>query len=147
MLFYLARRILGNDQDAEDAVQEAFLTIFEKIEKISEIDCPKTRAFLVTIVESKAIDLYRKKARAPKTELLEELQGVWTPAFGEEGLAQCLKRLPRRYRGWLLLRYHQGYGVGEAARLLDLSLDAAYKLDQRARKRLEVLCREEGILE
>ena len=63
MMFYIANRILNNEQDAEDAVHSAFVSIAENIQKIDEPMCPKTRGYIVTIVEGRAIDLYRRKQR------------------------------------------------------------------------------------
>lgn len=146
LMFHVARRILGNDQDAEDAVHNAFEKIIKQIEKISHPDSPKTKAFVVTIVENKAIDLYRQKARRPAQELWEEAEGVQVDYHGDDGLARCILALPARYREWILLKYDHGYETAELAALLGLSLDAAYKLDQRAKKKLEALCREEGLL-
>ena len=76
LLFAAARRILGNEQDAEDAVQEAFLATAKHFSKISRLERHKLRSYLVTIVESKAIDIYRKKSAHPSQELLESIQGV-----------------------------------------------------------------------
>lgn len=45
LMFHVARRILGNDQDAEDAVHNAFEKIIEQIEKISHPDSPKNQGF------------------------------------------------------------------------------------------------------
>ena len=59
LMFYTAFQILKRPQDAEDAVHHAFLSIAENISKISDPDCPKTRAYIVTIVERKAIDMLR----------------------------------------------------------------------------------------
>lgn len=47
LMFYLALRILGSQQDAEDAVQEALLRITEIIEKIHDPVCPETKALSV----------------------------------------------------------------------------------------------------
>ena len=46
LMFYLALRILGSQQDAEDAVQEALLRITEIIEKIHDPVCPETKALV-----------------------------------------------------------------------------------------------------
>ena len=60
-MYAVAYRILQNPQEAEDAVHHAFLKIIENISKIQEIDCPKTKGYVVTIVENRAIDIYRRK--------------------------------------------------------------------------------------
>ena len=51
-----------------------------------------------------------------------------------------------RYRAWIQLHYAQGYTAEETAEILGLSKEAGYKLGQRAKQRLEILCREEGLL-
>lgn len=61
LMFFYARRILGDDKLAEDAVQEAFFRIAKNIKKISEVKCDKTKHFVVIIVESAAKDIYRKE--------------------------------------------------------------------------------------
>ena len=58
VMFYTAERILRDHHLAEDAVQKAFLKVLDNLHKISEIDCNKTRAFLVIIVRNVAITMY-----------------------------------------------------------------------------------------
>ena len=63
LMFYVAKGILGNDQDAEDAVHDAFLAIAKNFDKISTDDRHKTKAFVVIVVENKAINIYHHKKR------------------------------------------------------------------------------------
>lgn len=63
IMFYVAKQILNNDQDSEDVVHQAFEKIIEIIDKIEVAKCPKTKSLVVTIVERKAIDLYRAQRR------------------------------------------------------------------------------------
>ena len=122
LMFYVANQILQNEQDAEDAVHD------------------------VTIVENKAIDLYRKKTHRKEEILWEETTGL-APAYEpEDGLTRCILKLPARYREFLRLKHELGYSTKEVAELMGISWPAARKLEQRARDRLEELCREEGIL-
>ena len=132
LMFHVARQILPNQQDAEDAVQEAFLAIAKNFSKIFAVDSPKTKAFVVIVTENKAIDIARKNARQVQQVPLEDLPG--------------LSVLPARYRAWIQLHYAQGYTAEETAEILGLSKEAGYKLGQRAKQRLEILCREEGLL-
>lgn len=146
LMFHVANNILNNVQDAEDAVHQAFLKIAENIEKLGDPECPKTKGYVVTIVENKAIDLYRQRKRRQVVELSDELQGVQAVYEGENTLAACILKLPARYREVILLRYHHGYSVKEVAAMLDLSFAAASKLDQRAKNRLKDLYEKEGKL-
>lgn len=149
LMFSEARRILGNDEDAEDAVGNAVEKIIENLEKISDPKCPKTKSYIVTIVKNKAIDLYRWKSKHPQAELVETLEGTPVEYSGENEVTRCILKLSDRYRDWIMSRYGQEGEIRtmeEMANLFDLSLEAAYKLDQRAKKKLEYLCRKEELL-
>ena len=146
LMFHAAFKVLTHEQDAEDAVHDAFLSVAEHIKKFSRLERHKTKAFLVTIVENKAIDLYRKKTHRKEEILWEETTGL-APAYEpEDGLTRCILKLPARYREFLRLKHELGYSTKEVAELMGISWPAARKLEQRARDRLEELCREEGIL-
>ena len=146
LMFYAANKILNNDQDAEDAVHMAFIKIAENIEKIMDLECPKTRSYIVTIAENKAIDIYRKKSRHKEAEYLDEVKGTEVIYEGDNLLAKCILNLPARYRETIILRYYHGYSVRELAAIFDISISAASKLDQRAKNKLKKLCEKEGIL-
>lgn len=146
LMYAAAYSILGNEQDAEDAVHHAFLKIIENFSKISEIECPKTRSYVVTIVENTAINIYRKKKRHSHLPYDPETVGIKVEYTGENELARCMAQLPARYRQVLLLRHHHGYTSQEIAKMLGLTQANVYKLEQRARSRLEALCKEAGIL-
>ncbi len=144
-MLQIANSILHNKQDAEDAVHEAFLSIAKNIKKFSDPSCPKTRSCIVIIVERKALDIYRKRKK-----YAEE---AWTEATvfnrsesREDILTDCINRLPDRDREAILLRYSHGYRINEIAKILGISYAAAAKLVERAKEKLDQLCREEGLL-
>lgn len=144
LMLHTARRVLGDGRDAEDAVQEAFLAIAKNISKISDPACNKTRSYVVTIVENKAIDIYRARRRKPAEPLNEETAGI---PFRVEGnaLADAIARLPARYRELILLKYADGYTDRELTHMLGLSYSGVRSLDARAKKQLKKLLEEEGI--
>ena len=123
LMFYTAFQILKRPQDAEDAVHHAFLSIAENISKISDPDCPKTRAYIVTIVERKAIDMLRAERRHPSVPLDE---------------------LPAAYRQCILLKFYHGYSTKEIAGIMHLSLANTSKLLQRAKAKLKEIYQEGG---
>lgn len=94
LMFYTAFQILKRPQDAEDAVHLAFLSIAENISRISDLDCPKTRAYIVTIVERKAIDMLRAERRHPSVPLDESINGVSVEYGGDSALAKAILELP-----------------------------------------------------
>ena len=148
LMFYVANQILHNDHDAEDAVQQAFFAILKNFDKISEIKCPQTRGFIVTVVERKAIDLYRTKNRSAVVSFDEEFINV--PSCTEEtvsartDLARALAMLPTRYRELLLLKYDSGYSEREIADMCSMTPANVKKTIHRAKKKLEALLEKEA---
>lgn len=63
LLFYIAYSILKDYHEAEDVVHMAIIKICNHLDKIEEIECNKTKAFLVIIVRNIAINVYKKKRR------------------------------------------------------------------------------------
>ncbi len=144
VMFCAANEILHNEHEAENAVQQAFVKIAENLDNVPDELSNKTKAFVVTIVENTAIDRYRKLKRHGGCELCEEAYGI--EAYSDDELVNCILKLPARYRQFILLRYYHGYSTREIARLLGMSSAAASKTAQRAKQRLEQLCREAGLL-
>lgn len=144
LMLQVAKRVLGNEQDAEDAVQEAFYAIAKNISKISDPECIKTRSYVVTIVENKAIDIYRAKRRKAAEPFNEETAGLTFHAEGN-ALAEAIARLPARYREFIILKYADGYTNEELMNMLGLRYSGVRSLDERAKKKLKELLKEEGI--
>ena len=72
-LFNYAMTIIRNQDMAEDAVHNAFISIIEKKEKYLNLDCMDFRRSAVIIVRNKCIDILRKqKPFANKS--IEELE-------------------------------------------------------------------------
>lgn len=136
LMFHVANQILRNQQDAEDAVHQAFLSVIKNLDKISDVQCPKTRSFLVIIVERKAIDLLRKSHFKDSIPLDDDIAGIEVPLPGDHGLADALASLPARYREILLLRFDNGYSAKELAEILNMSRDSVQKLIWRAKEAL-----------
>ena len=142
LMFYAANQILHNDHDAEDAVQQALFVIYQNLEKFSEIKCPKSRSFIVTIVERKAIDLYRTKQRNAAIPFEDEFINVPTSSVvnvvaERTDLAKAMAMLPTRYRELLFLKYDNGYSEREIAVMYSMTEENVKKTIQRAKKKLE----------
>ncbi len=140
LLYKIAYNILGNETDAEDAVQQAFLSIienFDKISKNSKIDCPKTKAFCVIVLERKALDILRERTRHPETELSDDAAGIGIREDLKMDLENAVASLPAKYRQYILLRYDMGFNVKEISEILGEKPDTVRKALYRARQRLK----------
>ena len=132
----LARQKLHAPADAEDAVHQAFLSLAEHFSHLSRLPRPQLEAYLVVVTERKCIDLLRQQSRSSGTPFVETIPLV-TPAPCGDALADAMGRLQPRYREALLLRYGYGYSTRETASLLGLSVAAAQKVLQRAKRALQ----------
>jgi RNA polymerase sigma-70 factor (ECF subfamily) len=146
LMFHKANEILGNTQDAEDAVHEAFLAIAKNFDRVSTSDHRETASFTVKIVTNKAIDIYRRKKKHPTTEYTDALSGETVELEADDDIARVLLKLPVRYRNFILLKYEKGYSNSDLSKLLQLTPAGVRKLDQRAKMMLEKICKEEGLL-
>ena len=148
LMFAVANRILNNTHDAEDAVQQAFFAILKNFEKISDVKSPKTKAFIVTIVERKAIDLYRTKQRNDVLPFSEEFINVPDACVLEQfanrsAFAHAVSKLPAKYRELLFLKYDTGFSERELAELFSMSAANVNKTIQRAKKKLASILEEQ----
>ena len=125
-LFSLAYRMLGNTDDAADAVQEAFVKAFRALREFQP-DRP-LRPWLYKICANVAIDLGRARSKAP--DPLEEHDYAISdgqPAPEEIAIAKdrdrqvhaAVARLPEKYRQIVVLRHFQHMEVNEIADVMD----------------------------
>lgn len=141
LMFHVATRILGDTKDSEDVVHDAFVKVAEIIDKIESAKCPKTRSLVVTIVERKAIDLYRQ--RKNRKVLYLDAENINVPSKEDFRLdpdrppiVEAIALLPTKYRELLLLKYDNGFSEKELSALLSMSEANVHKTIQRAKKKL-----------
>lgn len=144
LMLHIAKQILQNHHDAEDAVHQAFISIIENIEKISDVDSPKTRSFVVIISERKAIDLLRQNNRRQTMELNEDIAGIEMPFDLDNPIAAAIAKLPVQYREVLLLRFDNGFTTREIASMLNITDSGVRKLIARAKRSLQEMLEKEG---
>jgi RNA polymerase sigma-70 factor, ECF subfamily len=71
-IYHIAYSVLNNIQQAEDTVQETFVTIYQHLEKIRSLNTQELKLYVLRIAKNKAIDSYRKNKR--QGIFLEEYQ-------------------------------------------------------------------------
>lgn len=143
-MYYAADQILQNQQDAEDAVQQAFLSIIKNMDKIHGVDSAETYGYVVIIAERKAIDLIRQRGHFSAMDFESACFGVTMDVPGDGGVGDAIARLPAQYREVLLLRHAHGYSTKEISEILELSYEAARKLLYRAKIALKNQLDKEG---
>lgn len=156
-LLVVARQLLGNDEDARDAVQDAFLKAHRSLADFEGRSSLAT--WLHRIVVNAALMKLRAQRRRherPIDELLPTYledghQARPAPRWRESGPAalerqetrqlvrQCIDQLPDSYRTVLLLRDIQELDTENVAQLLEISTDAVKVRLHRARQALRTL--------
>ena len=149
-VFRLAFRMTGNEQDAEDVVQESFLRAYRQLGRF------EARAnfgtWLYRIVANCSVDLMRARqarhdqARGESLDEATELPAADTP--GPERLARsaeiaarvnaALEGLSPLERAAFTLRHHEGRSIDEIGKTLGLGISAAKHSVFRAVKKLRV---------
>lgn len=128
---------VGNHADAEDAVQEAFLSAFQKLHTLQ--DPRKFEGWVVAIARRAAAALRERKQRDLPTGVETMVESA-LPDPGRDELRRLLRaeidRLAPEPREVLLLHYFTGMSAREIAGVLDISREAAKKRLQRARETL-----------
>ncbi len=153
LLFGIAVRMLNDEDDAADAVQEALIAAFRKLDTFRG---GNLRSWLARIVVNACYDQLRSRKRR-KTILLEPLDddgepfesAYWMadPALGPQALfdlaetrdaiQESLDRLPPAYRATLILVDIEGLPYQEAALALKVPVGTVKSRLARARLQMQ----------
>ena len=153
-LLSVARRFLGGSEDAQDAVQEAFIKAFKAIHTFEER--AQLQTWLHRILVNTALMKLRERRRRPEESIDDLLptfttdghQAVesreWSDALLERketaGIVRdAIARLPEPYRVVLVLRDLEERDTAETARLLGMTTTAVKVRLHRARQALRTL--------
>lgn len=142
-MYDIAYRILQHEQDAEDAVHQAFLYVAENIHKIGEAICSQTRSYLAMITECRAIDCYRYKTRHREVPYNDETLGIQLQYEISDTVQYYLAKLPAQQRRVLLLKHKLGYSNKEICDMLGLSAANVRQIEKRGRDNVLKMCAEE----
>lgn len=122
-LLSTALRMLGQQQDAEDAVQMTFLKLYRGIQKYNYR--AKFSSYLFRILINVCFDLGRKKNRRSRMSArLFETEKVSVRSHHEEKilLEEAIQALPERQRACFVLYAVEELKLEEIAEVLDISL-------------------------
>jgi RNA polymerase sigma-70 factor, ECF subfamily len=157
-LFRLAFRMTGNQQDAEDVVQESFLRAYKQLAKFDERASFGT--WLYRIASNCSLDLVRSRKRrserlAAPPELGNEAEDpmVSLPSTAptperlalssevRERVAEAMRELSPTERTAFVLRHFEGMCMEEVSRVLECQPGAAkhsvFRAVQKLRRALE----------
>lgn len=154
-MFNAALRITGDYAEAEDVLQESFLSAFRELHGYKGES--SFGAWLKRIVVNKSINCLRQR-RLALVPLAEQHDGQADPAptaadpddeaeqhYRADVLRRCIQELPDGYRVVLSLYLLEGYDHLEIAGILGISESTSKSQYSRARQRLRELAQQRGL--
>jgi RNA polymerase sigma-70 factor (ECF subfamily) len=146
-------RITSGHADTEDIVQDAFVRLWNNPAQVRE--AAALRAWLIRVASNLAIDRARRKPWVDLDSIAEPEAG--TPDALEHTMAlssaseidRAIAALPERQRLALVLVHFEGQSNIDAARAMEVSVEAVESLLARARRTLKERLKDrgQGILE
>lgn len=134
-MYRLAYGILRNQMDAEDAVSEAVVKAFERLNSLR--DPEKFKPWMMQIVANEARKLYGKKKRVDLVEDASEMKLYHEDTKNE--LWDIVVRLDEKSRAVVILFYYEQLSLKEIGGVLDISEGTVKSRLFRAREKLRVL--------
>ncbi|MBL8799366.1 MAG: RNA polymerase sigma factor [Planctomycetia bacterium] len=149
LAYRVAYRLLGNEADALDAVQEGFVKVLVHLDSFEGRSTFKT--WLLRVISNAALDLGRQRGRqdflsidAPEAEEREGLQPLaeTNPAVGLERadlrglLEQALATLPEAQRRTFVLHADAELSYREVAEVMNISIGTVMSRLYYARQKL-----------
>lgn len=113
-----ATAILGNDADAWDAAQEAFVAAWRGIRGLKNLD--RFDAWLGRIVINQCRSALRRRGRVREITVHPGLEARPSPAVDAQDFDEAFARLNVDQRSILVLHHLHGYGVREIAAWLGI---------------------------
>ena len=165
-LFGVALRILGEGQAAEDALQEAYVSIWKNAASYkSEIEGQPIQAitWLIAIVRNKALDALRVRNRT-RTSSFEDFPNTSPDTLEEHSdqapsamqlleratqaisIEHCLNVLRGSHRQCLALAYYQGMSHTEVAEQMDAPLGSVKAWIRRGLEKLKGCLAAQGLV-
>ena len=142
--YNLARYLLRDEHEAEDAVQEAFLRAFRHFDGFRGVD---GRAWLLRIVRNTCFThLRRRRSGGENLEFDEQVHTVedgtagpeenLTHTLAKESVREGLTRLPAEFREALVLRELEGLSYKEIAQVAGVPIGTVMSRLSRGRRQL-----------
>lgn len=139
MLYRLCFVMLGNESDAEDAVQETFIKYFQKAPRFENEEHKK--AWLIKVATNQCRDMLRSRKKYMQTTLDDF--PVMSVAQCDSGILDALMTLPEKFRTVLTLYYVEECRIDEIARSIGRTSSAVKMRLLKGRKLLEEKYRKE----
>jgi RNA polymerase sigma-70 factor (ECF subfamily) len=141
-MFRFAKSIVGNSIDGEDAVQEAILKAYEKLDTLRSER--KFKSWIFQILANECYAVLRKRNRQGLTETGEVPEQAIFDVIDEGEILKIIHQMKREYREVIILYYYSEFSVAEIAKVLNISSGTVKSRLFRGRNHLKSILEEEG---
>lgn len=140
-MYRIAYAVLHNAELAEDAVHDAFVRLVSRLDKIGEPDSPKTKGYIVKVIKSTSITLYRQNKRKfmyeqPIDDDTMKLPDTITDVESNVLKTGLLNSMNPTERMIVQLRCEYGLSWKEVAQRTDLNESSVRKRFERIKQKL-----------
>lgn len=150
-LYNFALRMTGDEDDADDLVQETYLKAFRFFDKFEKgTNC---KAWLFRIMKNSFINDYRKNTKEPNKVDYEDIQNFYETIKSDEveskhyeldafsnllddDISNAITELPEDFRTVIILSDIEGFSYEEIADFVDIPVGTVRSRLHRARKML-----------
>lgn len=147
-MFNTALRITGGQTDAEDVLQDAFISAFKNLNSYRED--ATFGAWLKRIVVNKALNHVQKSKKdlMLAEDIKENESSVeWTeehePVYSIDAIKKTMDQLPSGFRTVLSLYLFEGYDHKEISEILGITESTSKSQYKRAKDKLKLILKQE----
>ncbi len=135
MVYSLAYRVLNDEEEAHDVLQDTFVEVFQNIRKLSHPEA--LISWMKTIAARKAIRKSKKRLQFEPLDSVEESVNDFDSWFDAEVLDQAIFSLPDGARAVFVLVAVEGYTHKACGELLGISENTSKSQYSYARRLLK----------
>ncbi|NDV67341.1 RNA polymerase sigma factor [Dysgonomonas sp. 25] len=142
-LYRIAFRIVQNEANAQDIVQDTYIKLWEKRDQLTDLNSPE--AFAITMLKNLCLDFLRspnakrKEEYIPTMKAHENNEDIYLPNSIEmrdeaNYIRELIKKLPEQQRLVIMYKDWDGYSTEEIETMMGLSTTNVRVILSRARK-------------
>lgn len=151
LMYYTSFQILKNEQDAENAVHDSFMSFLNHFSKYKKIPEEKMTGLCITIVKNKCFNVLREQKHYSECDIdnlyLADTSIETNPELKvlcnneERNALSIISQLPHIYREVLMMRYYYGFSRGVISKTLGIPIRTVdkriYTAKEKARRLLQ----------
>ena len=143
-MVYIAYSVLGNNEDAEDAVHDTFIKIARNMNSIGDPKSNEALSYVLKATKNTAINLSQKNTTRNKHIHLEDVENIPDEQFLEklriqenyEEVVNAIRSLDDTYRDVLFYHFVESMKIKDIADLLDRNKSTVQQQIIRGKKKL-----------